>query len=115
MFPGENLSQAHKARPSRFGERRTMAIGTGTDPSGQDSLGALLDDITNDKFVRELQDIDPEAFREAEFEQTQDILNTLKGKQVKSATMESSRIVIETTDGNRYFFFGFMASSGPKP
>jgi len=89
MFPGENLSQAHKARPSRFGERRTMAIGTGTDPSGHDALGALLKDITNDEFVRDLQ--------------------------VKSATMESSRIVIETTDGNRYFFFGFMASSGPKP
>lgn len=92
-----------------------MAIGTGTDPSGHDALGDLLKDIANDEFVRELQDIDPEAFREAEFEQTQDILNTLRGKQIKSATMEDSRIVIETADGNRYFFFGFMASAGPRP
>jgi hypothetical protein len=29
--------------------------------------------------------------------------------------MEDARIVIETADGNRYFFFGFMASTGPKP
>ncbi len=92
-----------------------MAIGTGTDPSGHDALDELLKDIANDEFVRELQDIDPEAFREAEFEQTQDILNTLGGKQIKSATMQDARIVIETTDGNRYFFFGFMASAGPKP
>jgi hypothetical protein len=92
-----------------------MAIGTGTDPSGHDALDELLKDIANDEFVRELQDIDPEAFREAEFEQTQDILNTLGGKQIKSATMQDARIVIETTDGNRYFFFGFMATAGPKP
>ncbi len=91
-----------------------MAIGTGTDPSGHDALDELLKDIANDEFVRELQDIDPEAFREAEFEQTQDILNTLGGKQIKSATMQDARIVIETTDGNRYFFFGFMGA-GSKP
>jgi hypothetical protein len=78
-----------------------------------DALDELLKDIANDEFVRELQDIDPEALREAEFEQTQGILNTLKGKTIKSATMEEARIVIETADGNRYFFFGFMASSGP--
>ncbi len=96
-------------------ERGVMAIGTGTDPSGHDALDELLKDIANDEFVRELQDIDPEAFREAEFEQTQDILNTLGGKQIKSATMQDARIVIETTDGNRYFFFGFMATAGPKP
>jgi hypothetical protein len=78
-----------------------------------DALDELLKDIANDEFVRELQDIDPEALREAEFEQTQGILNTLKGKTIASATMEDARIVIETADGNRYFFFGFMASSGP--
>ncbi len=78
-----------------------------------DALEELLKDIANAEFVRELQDIDPEALREAEFEQTQGILNTLKGKTIKAATMEDARIVIETADGNRYFFFGFMASSGP--
>ena len=88
-----------------------MTLGTGTDSSGRDALGDLLKDITNEEFVRELQDIDPEAFREAEFEQTQGILNTLSGKTIKAATMEEARIVIEKTDGNRYFFFGFMASS----
>ncbi|MBD5633949.1 MAG: hypothetical protein IAI49_05665 [Candidatus Eremiobacteraeota bacterium] len=91
-----------------------MAIGTGTDPSGQDALDELLKDIANPEFVRELQDIDPEAFREAEFEQTQAILDTLRGKQIAKAIIEDARIVIETTDGNRYFFFGFMASAGPQ-
>jgi hypothetical protein len=42
-----------------------------------------------------------------------ELLNTLEGKTIASATMEEARIVIETVDGNRYFFFGFMASSGP--
>jgi hypothetical protein len=91
-----------------------MAIGTGTDPSGRDALDALLKDIASEDFVLDLQDIDPEAFREAEFEQTQAILDTLNGKKIKSATVEDSRIVIETAEGNRYFFFGFMASAGPK-
>ncbi len=78
-----------------------------------DALDELLKDIANEEFVRDLQDIDPEALREAEFEQTQGILNTLQGKTIKRATMEEARIVIETADGNLYFFFGFMASSGP--
>jgi hypothetical protein len=92
-----------------------MATGTGTNPSGRDALGELLKDIANDDFVLDLQDIDPEALRQAEFEQTQAILNTLGGKLIRSATVENSRIVIETADGNRYFFFGFMAAAGPKP
>lgn len=91
-----------------------MTTGTGADSSGRDALGELLKDIANDEFVRELQDIDPEAFREAEFEQMQGILNMLAGKTIKSATMEDARIVLETSEGNRYFFFGFMASAGPK-
>ena len=44
----------------------------------------------------------------------QGILNMLAGKTIKSATMEDARIVLETSEGNRYFFFGFMASAGPK-
>jgi hypothetical protein len=90
-----------------------MAIGTGTGSPGRDALGKLLKDIANVEFVRDLQDIDPEALREAEFEQTQDILDTLIGKRIVRATIEDSRIVVETDGGNRYFFFGFMASAGP--
>lgn len=59
-----------------------------------------------------LQDVDPEALRIAEFEQTQMILDELDGKTIRHATIEDTRIVIETADGNRYFFFGYMGS-GP--
>ena len=57
-------------------------------------------------------EIDPDALREAEFEQTQSILDTLAGKTIKCAVLEDKRIVIETADGPRYFFFGFMGSGG---
>ncbi|HMD01729.1 MAG TPA: hypothetical protein VKG44_02070 [Candidatus Baltobacteraceae bacterium] len=55
-------------------------------------------------------EIDADALREAEFEQTQGILDTLAGKTIAKATLEDTRIVVETSDGNRYFFYGFMGS-----
>lgn len=75
-----------------------MAIGS--DPAGHGSL----DDLLN------LIEVDPDALREAEFEQTQSILDTLVNKTIASATIEDTRIVIETSEGNRYFFYGFMGS-----
>jgi len=65
-----------------------------------------LDDLLN------LLEVDPDALREAEFEQTQSILDTLAGKTIRSASIEDTRIVVETTDGNRYFFYGFMGGGG---
>jgi len=58
-----------------------------------------------------LLEIDPEALREAEFAQAQSILDTLVGETIASATMEDNRIVVETTSGNRYFFYGFMGNA----
>ena len=81
------------------------AIASGIDPKGH----GTLDDLLN------LMEIDPEALREAEFEQTQAILDTLVGKTIKNATIEDTRIVVETSDGNRYFFYAFMASTSPAP
>jgi hypothetical protein len=75
-------------------------IGTGADPTGHGTLDELLN----------LMEIDADSLREAEFEQTQGILDTLAGKTIASATLEETRIVVETTDGNRYFFYGFMGS-----
>jgi len=79
-----------------------MAIGSGTGGS----LEALL---------RELKEVDTEALRAAEFEQTQWVLDELAGKTIRRATLEDTRIVIETGDGNRYFFYGFMGSGPRKP
>ena len=75
-------------------------IGTGADQTGHGTLDELLN----------LMEIDADSLREAEFEQTQGILDTLAGKTIAKATMEDTRIVVETSDGNRYFFYGFMGS-----
>ncbi len=80
-----------------------MQTGTGDDLTAKDRVDDLL---------ARLMEVDPEALRQAEFEQTQAILDTLVGKTIKSATIEDRRIVVETTDGNRYFFFGFMGGGG---
>ena len=37
-------------------------------------------------------------------------LEALLGKTIRGATIEDKRIVIETSDGNRYFFYGFMSA-----
>lgn len=74
--------------------------------SGADQVGKdKIDDLIN------LMDIDPDALREAEFVQAQAILDTLVGKTIEHATMEDTRIVVETTEGDRYFFYGFMGGS----
>ncbi len=74
--------------------------------SGADQVGHdKIDDLIN------LMDIDPDALREAEFVQAQAILDTLVGKTIEHASMEDTRIVVETTEGDRYFFYGFMGGS----
>ncbi len=83
-----------------------MAIGTDSKDHG--SLEKLLHLLEVD--VDSLKDVDPDALRIAEFEQTQSILDTLAGKTIVRATIEDTRIVIETSDRNRYFFFGYMGS-----
>ena len=60
----------------------------------------------------DLVEVDPDALREAEFEQIQFVLDDMIGKTIKGASIELKRIVIETNDGNRYFFYGFMGSGG---
>lgn len=57
-----------------------------------------------------LIEVEPDALREAEFFQAQAILETLVGKVIADATIEDTRIVISTEDGNRYFFYGFIGS-----
>ena len=88
---------------------RTKGVSViGIDSKDHGSLDDLLTLLEVD--TDSLQDVDPDALRIAEFEQTQSILDTLTGKTVRTATIEDTRIVIETNDGNRYFFFGFMGS-----
>ncbi|MHB8139736.1 MAG: hypothetical protein ACYDA5_11260 [Vulcanimicrobiaceae bacterium] len=59
-----------------------------------------------------LIEVEPDALREAEFLQAQAILETLLGKTVTGAALEETRIVITTSDGSRYFFYGFLGTNG---
>jgi hypothetical protein len=68
------------------------------DESKAGELGELLN----------LLEIDPDALREAEFTQAQAILDTMVGQTIAAASMEERRIVVRTTSGNLYFFYGFM-------
>lgn len=60
-----------------------------------------------------LIEVDPDALREAEFLQAQVILDTMTGKTIASAEMQEKRIVVTTTDGNEYFFYGFLGNERP--
>ncbi len=67
----------------------------------------------NDRIdeLLELIEVEPDALREAEFAQAQAILETLVGKTVASAELQDTRIVLTTSDGNRYFFYGFLGEA----
>ena len=62
-----------------------------------------------------LIEVEPDALREAEFLQAQAILETLVGKTVVAADLEDTRIVVTTSDGNKYFFYGFLGEDTTKP
>jgi hypothetical protein len=61
-----------------------------------------------------LDEVDPDQLREAELAEAQAIMDTLAGATIKSATVEETRIVVETVDGNKYFFYGLMGSGEPQ-
>ncbi len=67
---------------------------------------------THDRIDELLQliEVEPDALREAEFLQAQAILDTLVGKSIAAANVEETRIVVTTSDGNRYFFYGFLGA-----
>lgn len=64
----------------------------------------------NDRIDELLQliEVEPDALREAEFMQAQSILETMIGKSVTAAELQDTRIVLTMSDGNRYFFYGFL-------
>ena len=100
------MKDSVRAASTKGGTREVSIIGIDSTKHGSlDDLLTLLEVDTDS-----LQDVDPDALRVAEFEQTQSILDTLVGKNIEAATIEDTRIVLETSDGNRYFFFGFMGS-----
>ena len=61
----------------------------------------------------QLIEAEPEGLRTAEFLQAQEILQSLVGKTVTSASVEDTRIAVSTSDGCRYHFYGFLGCVGP--
>ena len=68
---------------------------------GLDKLAATIDAL----------DIDSEALRQAEFMQAQMILDSMVGQTITHAEIEETRIAVTLSDGNTYFFYGFMGGA----
>lgn len=68
----------------------------------------------NDRIDELLHLVEAEAdgMREAEFLQLESILSTLAGKTIVRAGVEDTRIVIETDDGKRHAFYGYLGALG---
>lgn len=58
----------------------------------------------------QLIEAEPDGLRAAEFLQAQEILQSLVGKTVTAASIADTRIAIDTSDGRRYYFYGFLGS-----
>jgi hypothetical protein len=69
----------------------------------------------DDRLDRLLQliEAEPDGLRAAEFLQVREILQSLVGKTVTSASVEDTRIAISTSDGCCYHFYGFLGRVGP--
>jgi hypothetical protein len=61
-----------------------------------------------------LIEAEPEGLRTAEFLQTQAMLENVVGKTVTAAKVEDTRVSIDTSDGCRYYFYGYLGSEKPE-
>lgn len=61
----------------------------------------------------DLNDVEPDALREAEFGAVQSLLDTMVGKRISSASIEDTHITVATEDGTEYFFYGFLGGGIP--
>jgi len=61
----------------------------------------------------ELIEVEPDSLRAAEFLQAQALLDRLVGKMISAATIDRTRVAITTSDGRRYYFYGFLGSERP--
>jgi hypothetical protein len=55
-----------------------------------------------------LIEVEPDRLRAAEFLNAQAVLDELAGKTITGATVEETRVVVTTSDGCRYYFYGFL-------
>lgn len=55
-----------------------------------------------------LIEVEPDRLRAAEFLNAQAVFEQLAGKTIDRADVEDTRVVIATSDGCRYYFYGFL-------
>jgi cell division septal protein FtsQ len=55
-----------------------------------------------------LIEVEPEQLRVAEFLNAAAVLENLAGKTVSSAKVDDRRVTVTTSDGARYYFYGFL-------
>jgi len=60
-----------------------------------------------------LIEAEPEGLHTAELLVARDVLTRLAGKTIASAGVDETRITIETSDGARYYFYGFLGAQTP--
>jgi hypothetical protein len=61
----------------------------------------------------DLNDIEPEALREAEFGTVQAVLDSMVGRRITSAWIDDVHVEVTTDDGSVYSFYGFLGSGKP--
>lgn len=60
-----------------------------------------------------LIEAEPEGLHTAELLVARDVLAGLAGKTISSASVDATRITIETSDGARYYFYGYLGAQRP--
>jgi hypothetical protein len=55
-----------------------------------------------------LIEVEPEHLQAAELINAQAVLESLVGKTVSAAVVDDRRVAVTTSDGGRYYFYGFL-------
>jgi len=61
----------------------------------------------------DLIEAEPEHLQAAEFINAQAVLESLVGKTVLGAVVGDRRVAVTTSDGGRYYFYGFLGFEKP--
>lgn len=60
-----------------------------------------------------LIEVEPEHLQAAELINAQAVLESLVGKTVSGAAVDDRRVAVTTSDGGRYYFYGFLGFERP--
>lgn len=61
----------------------------------------------------DLIEVEPEHLQAAELINAQAVLKSLVGKTISAAAVDDRRVAVTTSDGGRYYFYGFLGFEKP--